>query len=84
MVLYALVFVYVNHFLALGQTRYVVPLAVVFVLQQALFLISHDTGPHIIAVQLGCAALLLVLSELFDRWSRARGRSATPEPATAG
>jgi hypothetical protein len=83
MVFYALVFVYLNHFLALGKTRYLIPLGVVFVLQQALFLVWHDTAARIIAVQIVCSALLLAVSELFDRWSRAQGRPTQPEPAPA-
>jgi hypothetical protein len=67
MAIYALCAVYLNHFQALGYTRYAFVLGGVLLLQQALFVAMHSSGPQIVTVQVIAAATLLVASELLDR-----------------
>ena len=80
MLIYALVEVYMFHFLALGRVRYGAILAGGLVLQLGLYAFLHDDPRQIIAVQLVTAATLLLLSELFDRRDRWLDRSRD-EPA---
>jgi O-antigen/teichoic acid export membrane protein len=75
MLLYALVEVYMFHFLALGRVRYAGVLGCGVALQLALFAVLHSNADQIIAVQGIVAVLLLAASELFDRRDRKLGRS---------
>jgi O-antigen/teichoic acid export membrane protein len=67
MVLYALVYVFLLHFLALGRTRYVALLGGALVLQLALFGALHGRPAHLIWVQVAVAATALAAAELLDR-----------------
>lgn len=85
MLLFALVEVYMFHFLALGRTRYGVILGGGLILQLGLYAFIHADPHQIIAVQLITAGVLLVFSEAFDRrdrWlkrSRDKPAAGTPE-----
>jgi len=75
MLIYALVEVYMFHFLALGRVRYAAVLGTGVALQLALYAFVHSDPDEIIYVQLVTATVLLVLSELFDRRDRWLNRS---------
>ncbi len=75
MMIYALVEVYMFHFLALGRMAFGAVLGAGFVLQIALLAIFHENPDQLIAVQIGVAGFLLVGSELFDRRDRWLNRS---------
>ncbi len=75
---YALVTVYVNHFLAQGRTRCAVVLGASFALQQGLFLAFHASPSDIVWVQIVAATVAVVGSELYDRL----GRRLNMEPAS--
>lgn len=73
MLLYALVEVYMFHFLALGRTTYVGVLGAGFALQLVLFAAIHAGAEQIITAQIIVAGVTLALSELFDWRHRRRG-----------
>jgi O-antigen/teichoic acid export membrane protein len=78
MLIYALVEVYMFHFLALGRVRYAAVLGGGVALQVVLYAFLHGDPDQIILVQIVVAAVLLIASELFDRQDR-RGRRAEEE-----
>ncbi len=67
MTLYALVDVYLFHFLALGRIRYAFVAAPVLLAQAAVYGLFHARPAQLIAIQIGAAAVLVVASELYDR-----------------
>jgi O-antigen/teichoic acid export membrane protein len=75
MLVYALVEVYMFHFLALGRMAYGSVLGAGFAVQLVALALFHDDPDQIIAVQISVSALLLVASEVFDRRDRWLGRS---------
>jgi O-antigen/teichoic acid export membrane protein len=85
MVLYALVQIYLFHFLSLGGIRYALTVAALVLVQIGLFLVLHSTPADLIIVQAIAAALLVIAGELFYRGRRERvvagfDPSATQDP----
>ena len=70
MLLYALVEVYMFHFLAVGRIRYAILLGTALALQVAMIAVLHSTAEQIILVQVIVAGVTLVASELYDRKAR--------------
>lgn len=70
MVVYALVQVYLFHFLSLGGIRYALTVAALLVVQLGLFGLLHSTPEDLIIVQAIAAATLVGAGELFH-WRRA-------------
>lgn len=73
MTLFALANVYVYHFLSLGQSQYTILIAGVAAVQGALYALFHDRPADLIGVLIASAALLLAVSEVFERRLRGRG-----------
>lgn len=73
MTLFALGNVYISHFLALGQPRFIPALCGLLVLELVLFAGFHSTPGDLIGVLIATAALLLAGAVLFERRLRARG-----------
>ena len=65
MALYALVYVYLFHFLSLGRTRFALALVGLFAAQLVLFAFLHGRPAELIGVQIGMGAATLVTSELW-------------------
>jgi O-antigen/teichoic acid export membrane protein len=65
MALYALVYVYLFHFLSLGKTRFVVALLGLAAVQIVLFAVLHARPAQLVGVQIGMGAATLVASELW-------------------
>ena len=82
MLLYALVEVYLFHFLALGRVDFSRILGLGLFAQLLLFALFHSDAEQIIAVQIVVAAALLVGSELFDRLDRGGARRRRAEPGS--
>jgi O-antigen/teichoic acid export membrane protein len=74
MTLFALGNVYISHFLSMRQTQCTLLLAVLLVLQIALFALFHSAPGDLIGVLIATAALLVFCSELLDRNLRQHGR----------
>jgi O-antigen/teichoic acid export membrane protein len=72
MSLFALGYVYVAHFVALGRTRFPLVLVGGVALELLLFSLLHGSPRQLVAVELASAALLVLASEAYDRVS-ARG-----------
>lgn len=72
MVLYALVAVYLFHFLAIGDRRYAVLIVVFLAVQFGLFALLHSTPDDLIIVQAIAAGLLVIAAELNVRTLRHR------------
>jgi O-antigen/teichoic acid export membrane protein len=70
MVLYALVAVYLFHFLALGVRRYAVLIVVFLAVQFGLFAVLHSTPDDLIIVQGIAAGLLVISGEVTERTLR--------------
>lgn len=68
MVLYALVQVYLFHFLSLGGIRYALTVAAMLSVQFSLFALLHANPDDLIVVQAIAAGLLVVAGELFHLW----------------
>lgn len=68
MVLYALVQVYLFHFLSLGRIRYALTVAAMLAVQIGLFALLHSTPTDLIVVQAIAAGLLVLSGELFYLW----------------
>lgn len=73
---YALVTVYMNHFLAQGRTRFALVLGVGFLVQQALFVAHHRTPENIVWVQVIAGLGTALSGELYEKWLRGRGAAA--------
>ena len=67
MVFYAVINVYLFHFLAQGRSRYAWLLAATLLVQAAGYALAHRTPIELISVQIVIAAGALVASEIFDR-----------------
>jgi O-antigen/teichoic acid export membrane protein len=67
MSLFALVNVYVVHFVALGKTRFPLVLAAGVVAELAAFVAFHASIHELLVVQLVAAGVLVVCAELYDR-----------------
>ena len=67
MTLYALVYVYLFHFLSLGRMRYALVAAPVLAVQAPLYAAFHARPGQLIAIQIVSAATLVVASEVYDR-----------------
>ena len=78
MALYALVYVYVFHFLSLGRSRFALVLGALLALQVVLFAAVHSRPAELIGVQLGMGAATLAASEL---WYLRRHREGLSVPA---
>ncbi len=65
MVLYALVQVYLFHFLSLGGIRYALTVAAMLAVQIGLFTVLHSNPDQLIAVQAIAASLLIAAGEWF-------------------
>jgi O-antigen/teichoic acid export membrane protein len=65
MVLYALVQVYLFHFLSLGGVRYALTVAAMLTVQLSLFALLHSNPEDLIIVQAIAAGLLVAVGELF-------------------
>ena len=76
MTLYALAYIYLFHFLAVGRIGYLFVAGPIVVVQGVFYALLHTRPLQLIVLQIGAAAALLVSSELFDR-------SAELEPAEA-
>jgi O-antigen/teichoic acid export membrane protein len=70
MLLYALVNVYLFHFLALGRERFAAVLAAVLLVQVPLYGFLHGRPAELVAIQIGSAAVLVAAGELYDRTRR--------------
>ena len=98
MVLYALVQVYLFHFLSLGGIRYALTVAAMLTVQLSLFALFHSNPDDLIIVQAIAAGLLVAVGELFHHRRSERVVSgfepglandkhtavAIDDPATAG
>ncbi|WP_354699850.1 hypothetical protein DSM112329_00108 [Paraconexibacter sp. AEG42_29] len=78
---YALVTVYMNHFLALGRTRFVVVLGVGILAQQFLFLLAHDSPGGIVWVQVAAGLGTAAAAELYEQIVRRRRPAVMINPA---
>ncbi len=67
MTLYALAYVYLFHFLALGRVRYVLVSAPVLLAQAPAYAAFRSRPGEVIGVQIVSAAVLVLVSELYDR-----------------
>ena len=65
MALYALVYVYLFHFLSLGRTRFALVLVGLLALQLVLFAALHARPAQLIGIQIGMGATTLAASELW-------------------
>lgn len=90
MVLYALVQVYLFHFLSLGGIRYALTVAALVGVQLLLFALLHSTPTDLIIVQAIAGALLVATGELFYLFRRERvvpgfepRDQEDPDPASA-
>lgn len=70
MVLYAVVQVYLFHFLSLGTTGYAITVAAFLLVQFALFGVLHSSPEDLIIVQAIAAGMLVVVGEIAERLSR--------------
>ncbi len=67
MTLYALAYIYLFHFLAVGRIGYLFVAGPIVVVQGVFYLLLHARPLQLIVLQIGAAAALLLSSELFDR-----------------
>jgi O-antigen/teichoic acid export membrane protein len=67
MTLYALAYIYLFHFLAVGRVGYLFVAGPIVLIQGVFYLLMHTRPLQLIVLQIGAAAALLVSSELFDR-----------------
>jgi O-antigen/teichoic acid export membrane protein len=67
MALYAVATVYLYHWLSLAQTRKALVAVPVLAVQTGLYVVLHDRPLQLVAVQIACAAALVVVSEVADR-----------------
>lgn len=74
---YALVIVYLNHFLAQGRTRCAGMLGFCLLLQQGLFLAFHGSPLQIVWVQIAAATAAVLGSEIYERAGRRSNIEAT-------
>lgn len=84
MVLFALVQVYLFHFLALGGIRYAITVTALVPVQVTLFLFLHSTPEDLIIVQAIAGALLLVVGEYYHRVGHGRPVSGFESDDKAG
>jgi len=64
--LYGLVYVYTYHFLSLSRLWFTAVLGAALVAQLGLYTAFHADGRQLALVQVGCAATLVVLAEIFE------------------
>jgi O-antigen/teichoic acid export membrane protein len=67
MTLYALAYIYLFHFLAVGRIGYLFVAGPIVLIQGTFYALVHARPLQLIVLQIGAAAALLVSSELFDR-----------------
>lgn len=67
MALYAILIVYVNHFLAQGRTGVVWVLLGGLAVQQTLFFVLHGSGLDIVIAQIVASAVTLLSVAIYDR-----------------
>ncbi|MDX6477256.1 MAG: hypothetical protein QOH95_2767, partial [Gaiellaceae bacterium] len=65
--LYSVAFVYLFHSLSVGRTRFWLAAVPVLAAQLGAFVAFHDSARELIGVQLGAAAALAVVGEVYDR-----------------
>jgi O-antigen/teichoic acid export membrane protein len=68
MAMYAVATVYQFHFLSLGRTAYALIVSPIVVVQLALFLAFHSAPRDLVHIQLGVAALLVIVSETYEQF----------------